>query len=238
MEPLSEAERYRFECLGFLVLRDVLSRAELAAINAGADEHWEQYGEEYRERAPGTFQHASMLTGSTAFDPLIWHPRTAGKVNALLEGEATFVETSIIRKDPGTPAHTGWHRDIAPRGVDPTAGTLAVSVIYYLNDVRVDGGAFAVAPGSHRFRFPLPHLEHPGEMPYMELLDAPAGSAILFHGALWHTSTPNDSARQRRTVHNYYFRRWMKKSVHTTLPERIYAAARGDAFREKLLYRP
>lgn len=238
MQPLSENERYRFECHGYLLLPEVLSPDEVATVNAAADAHLEAYRHEYKERAPATLQHASMLEGTEGFDPLIWHPNVLGRVNALLGNDAAFVETSVILKDGETPAHTGWHRDIGPGGVDLTSATLAVSVIYYLSDVGPDGGAFAVVPGSHKFPFPVPKLENIGDMPYYEVLAAPAGSAIFFHGALWHTATTNDSNRQRRTVHNYYFRRWMKKTVHTIIPERLYAQTEGDPLRSRALYRP
>jgi ectoine hydroxylase-related dioxygenase (phytanoyl-CoA dioxygenase family) len=238
MQPLSENERYRFECHGYLLLPDVLSSDEVDTINAVADAHLEAFRHEYTERAPATLQHASMLEGTEGFDPLIWHPNVLGRVDALLGGEAAFVETSVILKDGNTPAHTGWHRDIGPGGVDLASATLAVSAIYYLSDVAADGGAFAVVPGSHKFPFRLPKLESIEEMPYYEVLAAPAGSAILFHGALWHTATPNNSDTQRRTVHNYYFRRWMKKTVHTVIPERLYAQTEGDPVRSRVLYCP
>src|SRR5579862_1333903 len=111
---LSEAQRYRWERDGFLVLPDALSASELESARAAADDHFARFCPEYRERSPGTFQHASLLEGTDAFDFLIWHPRVAGVVDDLLGGDATFVETSTIRKDGGTATHAGWHRDIAP----------------------------------------------------------------------------------------------------------------------------
>jgi ectoine hydroxylase-related dioxygenase (phytanoyl-CoA dioxygenase family) len=216
----------------------VLLAAEVETVNAAADRHFAEFRGEYRERSPGTFQHASLLEGSAAFDTLIWHPKVVGIVDGLLGGDATFVETSLILKDGHTPTHAGWHQDLAYRGVFHPLSTVGVSVIYYLTDVAPEGGPFAVVPGSHKFAFPLPKLECVEAMPRFERLAAPAGSAILFHGGLWHAAMPNASECQRRTVHNYYLHRWMKTTGHTKIPERLYAAVQDDPFRRRLLYAP
>jgi ectoine hydroxylase-related dioxygenase (phytanoyl-CoA dioxygenase family) len=235
---LSEAQRYRWECNGFLVLPDVLSAAELEGLRAAADDHFARFRSEYRERSPGTFQHASLLEGTDAFDALIWHPGVAGIVDDLLGGDATFVETSLILKQPGTRTHAGWHRDIAPAMVYHPASTLAVSAIYYLTDVEPHGGPFAVVPGSHKFPLPLPKLDDLEQMPHFERLAAAAGTVILFHGALWHAAMHNASDRRRLTIHQYYVHRWMKTTGHTKIPERLYGLVAGDPFQARLLYRP
>jgi ectoine hydroxylase-related dioxygenase (phytanoyl-CoA dioxygenase family) len=238
MAPLTETLRYQFECQGYLVLPQVLSATEVAEVNAAIDRHHREFHGEYRERAPGTFQHASLLEGSEGFDGLIWHPNVLGIVDGLMGGDATFVETSVILKDGGTPTHAAWHRDIAPTMVYHPASTLAVSVIYYLSDVEPHGGAFAVVPGSHKFGFPLPKLEQLDAMPCMTRLAAPAGTAILFHGALWHAATPNASERRRRTIHQYYVHRWMKSTGHTRIPQRLLDAVQDDPLRRRVVYRP
>src|SRR5262249_1560451 len=159
------------------------------------------------------------LEGTDAFDALIWHPGVARIVDDLLGGDATFVETSLIWKEPATRTHAGWHRDIAPGMVYHSASTLAVSAIYYLTDVHPCGGPFAVVPGSQKFPFPLPNLDDLEQMPHFERIGAPAGTVILFHGALWHAAMHNESERRRLTVHQYYVHRWMKTTGHTRIPE-------------------
>ena len=139
MQPLTDSLRYRFECSGFLVLTGVLSPDEVEAANAAVDRHFAEFRSEYRERAPGTLQHASMLEGSEGFDFLIWHPNVIGIVDGLMGGDATFVETSVILKDGRTPTHAGWHRDLAYGGVFHPLSTVGVSVIYYLTDVAPEG---------------------------------------------------------------------------------------------------
>ena len=230
--------RSRWECNGFLVLPEALSAPERERLTSAADHHFSRLRSEYRERSPGTFQHASLLEGTEAFDLLIWHPAVCGIVDDLLGGDATFVETSMIRKEAGTPTHAGWHRDLAPSSVYHAASTLAVSAIHYLTDVEPHGGPLAVVPGSHKFPFPLPDVADLEQMPYFERLAAPAGTVILFHGALWHAAMPNRSERRRVTIHQYYVHRWMKTTGHTRIPERLYQSIAGDPFRERLIYRP
>jgi phytanoyl-CoA hydroxylase len=238
VQALTETQRYQFECNGYLVLPQALSADEVRAVNGAVDSHFREFRLEYRERSPGTFQHASLLGGSEGFDGLIWHPNVIGIVDGLLGGDATFVETSVILKNGSTPTHAGWHQDLAYRQVYHPASTLAVSVIYYLSDVDPDGGPFAVVPGSHKFSFPLPDLDDLLDMPHFERLAGPAGTAILFHGALWHAAMPNASGWQRRTVHNYYVHRWMKTTGHTRIPQRLYDAVNQDEFRRRVLYSP
>jgi ectoine hydroxylase-related dioxygenase (phytanoyl-CoA dioxygenase family) len=237
MHPLTDELRYRFECHGYVVLPEALSLEEVRRFNGAIDAHRAACAGEWKERSPGTFQHASPLEATDGLDDLIWHPAVAGIVDELMGGDATFVELSIILKEGGTPTHAGWHVDFGRHRPFSRELPVAISAIYYLSDVAPDGGCFAVVPGSHKFTFPLPKVESLEAMPTFEKLAAPAGSVILFHGALWHAAMPNDSDRRRVTVHNYYVHSWMKTTGHTRIPERLYSAVEGDPFCKRLLYR-
>ena len=147
---------------------------------------------------------------------------------------------SVIVKDgtespEPVPSHAGWHSGTLPPtypcntpfsrtilllldGHLPQCGTslMQSSVIFYLSSVPPDGACFTVVPRSHLKsaaeraaaceRWPLAVDAMPDKLP----ISAPAGTAIVMNSNIWHASQPNSSSAERRTVHLYYHRPWVK----------------------------
>jgi ectoine hydroxylase-related dioxygenase (phytanoyl-CoA dioxygenase family) len=75
-----------------------------------------------------------------------------------------------------------------------------------------------VVPGSHKSGQPPSHadFERIGRFPGAVQVCAPAGSAILFHNALWHTAAPFASPQHHRTMLYYaYEHPWMMSCEET-----------------------
>ena len=167
----------------------------------------------------------SPLAGAadSEFDHLITHGATLPLLRAAYSDDLAFSEMSLIVKEgidrnasgDVIPSHAGWHHD----GHHPECGKTLMqsSVIWYLTDVPRDGAAFTVVPGSHlRSREDLARAcaqvgtEADAPMPGAWPIAAPAGTAIIMNSNIWHASQPNCSPLERRTVHLYYHRPWVK----------------------------
>lgn len=222
---MTDAERYTFTTNGYLTIENALAPDDLAALNAALDRDFTQRRDTYYSRSDRTYQSVRVMEVETAFDRLITHPSTFGIVRELMGEDIAFSELSVILKEPHTESHAGWHKDAGYAGVDLTRGLLLISCIYYLTDVRPGGACFSVVPGSHRFDWPRPAVEHVDDMPTHVELSGSAGTAIIFNANLWHCAKPNRSDVWRRTVHIYYCHAWMKPSGHTKFPPRLLESA-------------
>lgn len=110
----------------------------------------------------------------------------------------------------------GWHidgNDQGYRGLRAEIPLLQLKVGYYLTDMTQPGnGNLTVVPSSHKAR-QIPSakdLEAQLTQPGAVQVCAPAGSAILFHNALFHAAAPFSSPAHRRTMLYYaYEHPWM-----------------------------
>lgn len=124
----------------------------------------------------------------------------------------------------------GWHldgHDDGYRGLGWPIPLLQLKVGYYLSDMSKPGnGNLALVPGSHKARNPPTNAEMgPRErLPGMVEVCAPAGTAILFHNALWHTSAAFAGPDNGRTMLYYaYEHPWMIASQeHWGYPKEFY----------------
>jgi hypothetical protein len=110
----------------------------------------------------------------------------------------------------------GWHidgNDNGYRGLGWPIPLLQLKVGYYLTDMTQPGnGNLALVPGSHKSVVPpaAEDLQRRELFPGAVQVCAPAGSVILFHNAIWHTSAPFASPEHHRTILYYaYEHPWM-----------------------------
>ncbi|MCH8289844.1 phytanoyl-CoA dioxygenase family protein [Candidatus Poribacteria bacterium] len=131
--------------------------------------------------------------------PAIW-PYVTGLLNALPHHHASdaIVEYGSKGRD------MGWHidgHDNGYRGLGKPIPLLQLKIGYYLTDMTETGhGNLCVVPGSHKALHDpsAEDLQQTHLFPGAMQICAPAGSAILFHNALWHSAGPwtqNDGAR-------------------------------------------
>ena len=91
-----------------------------------------------------------------------------------------------IRLFPGE-TRQPWHADDTFYPVPRPHAPLAVSVIWALEDFNAENGATELVAGSHRWA-----EEHPDDHPRTVVQAImPAGSALVFDGALWHRGGEN-----------------------------------------------
>jgi len=228
---VAPADLARFAADGYLVVPDVLGadlRARLGAALLALVEHEFVNGIPAAGGAYDGRYLRGLLDKDRAFHALIDHPVTTPIVRAMLGPRVQIRSFTGRVTYPGTGHASRWHVD-QPSWVDPAPPFFSypqiINVIYLLDDVTAANGPLLVVPGSHRSPTPPP-AEH-GDLPGQVALTAPAGSAILIHGALWHRGGANGPGGALRRVllvdHNPV---WMK-----TGPFDGYAPAGGHLTR-------
>ena len=175
----------------------------------------------------------SLAGKGEAFLRLIEHPDVVALLDAVLMPNCLLSTAQSIRLHPGETAQP-WHTDDAfypsPR---PHARPLALSVIWAIEDFAVDNGATEVIPGSHLWGMETPDARDFRPMPAV----MPAGSAIVFDGALWHRGGQNRSSRTRLAISPQYCQPYLRPQESQLLimpPDAVRACS--DRMRTMLGY--
>ncbi|MFI5357742.1 MAG: phytanoyl-CoA dioxygenase family protein [Opitutales bacterium] len=235
-------DRQNFERDGYLVVPNFLAADHLARLLAAVDRLMARRREMVRTGAPQTgFTIATGQRSTRVFyllddDPLFlelldW-PAILPFVHGLLSARPHHCASdAIVEYGADFPARTGgWHldgHDDGFRNLGHPIPLLQLKIGYYLTDMRETGnGNLAIVPGSHRTENP-PASADLGKCAWpagaVEVC-APAGTAIVFHNALWHTSAPFAGPGRRRTMLYYaYEHPWMVASQeHWGYPKTFY----------------
>lgn len=141
-----------------------------------------------------------------AFLELMCHPLALEVCGSLLGGDFFCSTWSANILLPGF-RNTYWHVDhpywtIAPPY--PTRPALTIHTIWCLDDFNSDSGGTMFIPGSHNF----PHMpDHNQDCSNSAItIEAPRGSVIFAHGAIWHSAGQNSSNISRCAVFGRYAR--------------------------------
>ena len=218
---MNETEKYLFEVHGYLILKGLLSPAEVAAANAAIDHHADQIGIRPNDLA----NESTTLRGTTGRgdlgDMLTWekphcdiyremmaHPKLAPYLEELLGPGFRLEGLGIITMDEGAEGfwfHEGGEPHDRSRGFLYRNGRMfcgMTNVAVQLTDVGPSDGGFACLPGSHKANFPCPdeiRLYHEHQDRILQL-PAKAGDAFLFVECLMHGTLPWVAKHQRRSV--------------------------------------
>jgi hypothetical protein len=207
------AERFRFDVDGYLVLENLLAPDHVTALLQAADRAVTRRRTLLQEGIPHTGQTHGRAPNARLFyilddDPLFlelldW-PAIWPYVTGLLNVRPHHHASDLIVEYPEVGRGMGWHldgHDDGYRGLGRPIPLLQLKIGYYLTDMTEPGrGNLCVVPGSHK----ACHDPDPNDLKRTDLFPgavqvcAPAGSAVLFHNALWHSSGPwtrEDGAR-------------------------------------------
>jgi ectoine hydroxylase len=209
----TQAERFFFDSNGYLVLERFLAEEHVARLLealrrvVSRRRDWQGQGKPHTgmTQIAGDNTRIFYILGD---DPLFlelldWPPLWPYVTGLLNERPHHHASDAIVEYGPRGRG-MGWHQDghdSAYRNLGPTIPLLQLKVGYYLTDMNGGGrGNLCVAPGSHK----TAHHPDPADtrrtdlFPGAQEIRAPAGSAILFHNALWHSQGPwtqDDGAR-------------------------------------------
>lgn len=218
---LTPAQRYHFEVNGYVVVPDVLSRAECDSIR----ESLQSTKQEIRSR-PAEFAvkpgeprfitdqpHHVFIGGILQANPLYTayatHPRLVGMVEEVIGGDARIVEmnahinTRDPQYDPKAAIKYGFHNGIdVPYGSHTKNGLFHcsfVKTLTNLTDLGPDDGGTVVVAGSHKIDIPHKDMIDAGyaDPKHIHQVIAPAGSTLLFAETLIHATGQLRSDKER-----------------------------------------
>lgn len=208
-----------FEHDGYLVIRDVLSAAEV--------ESWRELVRTSLERhrsALGLDPEAELLQSvlclhhphklEPRFAELAGHPTLVEHLVGLLGPDVKCMQSQAFVKPPGAPGNP-WHQD---EGAIPTRDRSLVAAWFALDEASMDNGCLRVVPGTHARGYLYPSSPHGRGDDYdfptacfgWEDVFTPVsvevvpGDVVLFDGYLVHGSEPNRSSRLRRALTFHY----------------------------------
>jgi ectoine hydroxylase-related dioxygenase (phytanoyl-CoA dioxygenase family) len=172
---VTDEERAFFQRNGFLVLRGVLTEAELAAI----DDVFQMFirgevrdmGKDFCDMSGGLERSPESFSLINAMLPRVYHPSFQGNVyerrtqdiaRQLIGDDVGLDYDQLLAKKPTkSDAVFAWHQDMAywPK---KTPDTRTVTCSLALDDADTENGCLKVVPGSHlaglRRHFPLAEL--------------------------------------------------------------------------------
>ena len=207
---------------GYTVVHDVLPPHEIKATQQAIDECLAQ------ERDIATkygLQDADLQMSFNVqgkhphfFGLALRYPKPAQIVRRIL-GHDMFAHDVTIRK-PLPTGQKDWtrkggnlHADWSDFTVTPFQGgkhfPVAIQSVWAISGFTVQSGATYLWPGSH-LSCEIPPEEPESLPPGYIRAEAPAGSAILWDSALWHTSGVNSSGSPRYSLVYYFHRCWLK----------------------------
>lgn len=203
-----------FDLQGYILLEGALNPTEVASLRDSLASL------PLPER--GDFR--PLIGESDSLLALADHPRILPYVLALLGGAIQVAASCATIVPPGAGPMV-WHED-GPRpwsypAVNDRRALVLLRVGVYLEDLTEPRrGQLVVVPGSHHVAF------HRAERP--ELLEGqgaakplrvPAGSIVLFHNALWHSTAPNERAHPRVAIYLAYSPTWHRVIDYLLPPE-------------------
>ena len=200
--------------------------------NAGSELMESRYIRHPKEA--GAARLADLVNKGAIFDIFYTHPRVLAAIAHVLGPDIKLSSLNYRAALPGMglqKLHADWHEPVA-------AGDYKVcNSIWLLDDFSPANGATRVVPGTHLDgRLPQELLADPlAPHPHEHILEAPAGTVVVFNSHVWHGGTVNRSDRPRRAIHSYFCRRDQPQQIDQKryiLPETI--ARIGEAAMEIL----
>ena len=204
---LTAAERERLDRDGYCVFPDILDRPTVDRLHHRLEEieaEEDSWGEGTTARDPGAARVDDVNHKGDVFDVVWTHPKLlAAMAHYLGEFRLSSVTARAARPHAGHQAlHLDWWdaiEDSCP----------ACNSSWLLTDFTKATGATRVVPGSHRWkRAPdeekdVPRAAHPDQV----IVEAGAGSLVVFHGYLWHSGTENTTDHPRRGIFSVFSQR-------------------------------
>lgn len=185
----------------YVVLPDLLSPEEVAAINWAIDGSREQTPTMWYWRGSPNIN-CNLLLSEPTHDRVIRHPAVLAVLDRIMGESYCFEESAIQITEPSDEVHpTGWHRDVGHWREHPLFLDYA-QLIIYLTDVDETTHCFTISPEPAGGEI-LPkeaQLEQRGVFYF----HSPAGAGILFNAAALHGLTRRKTPKQRRILQVYY----------------------------------
>jgi len=209
----------RFHDDGWAVLPDVLTadqittaRAELAAAARASEAAGMPVRLEALDPGGCNIRVYDLVAHSPCFADLAAHPMVLPYVRATIGDDVILSNFTANTALPGSRSMNP-HNDQSTVMPEPWPEVFAMNAIWCLHDTDEGNGATRYLPGSHRFTSfaEVPDHATAAMMPF----EATAGSVILMHGRMWHTSGENRSTdRERSLLFAFYTRAFLRPQTN------------------------
>lgn len=237
MGPLSQQQLDGYSKDGYVLLDPIFSPAELDEMRAEADRLIELTIDaslaldELSPRLDMQRRDGKLIVRkiqpvndfSELFTKVSADERIVSPLRQLLDSEPVLMEEKLNYKqiipDPGKieAADEGesfpYHTDLAYFGLDGYPRE-SLSSALFIDDATPENGPLRVLPGSQHREWPIqeqwPPLVEQGVVPEEEVIDVlgPAGSLLIFHSALVHSSSENRTDKPRRLMIYSHYPSW------------------------------
>lgn len=249
---LTDAERYRFEADGFLLVPGALSRDDVSGVRTELEGVvWGATGYGYEHQAPDLLLRGGALrsvTNPLSMAPVVLdvalHPGFFPRIRDAFAGSVRLLSNEYFITPPGANPRLGWHRDATEENFPAIAlgsSLLFVNCLVLLSDVGPENGPTLAVPGSHRWgperSLPGGWLGNPKPdgLPGNVPLCGEAGTAVFFNARLFHSQSQNRSAQERHALVFVYGYRWMRAFPgFEPTPDQARSLG-GTAIRDQLL---
>ncbi len=249
---MNDVEKYEFDRLGYLVIKQMLSAEQVASLASAVDaleahalRHIQEpprkqslWGANYHhnvkrgyhaqgsDRQGETLMIEDFFNADPAFDLLVNHAGTMDYIREIVQGPIRINNSEIRIRYPGnaTGMHMGGPIDHKYRYSFNGRGIdcMMVRMVYFLHDVSNEQGAFCLVPGTHKSNYASPYNVSPDAEPGIIGLEVEAGDVILFTENLRHGGLTNRSQQTRKTLHVGYGPAWMMSQNIATMDEAQY----------------
>ncbi len=196
--PHTAAAAEAIRSQGFAIVPNALAAHEVAEFTAAIDASLRELATPFGANEFLGFRTRrlfNLLARDAGFERLPVHEALLPIVERVLDRECLLSSLTAIEMNPGEtpqPLHADDGTLPLPRPHPPYTCTAIVA----LTNFTTENGATHFVPGSHaRERRPLP-----GEQAETQQAVMPAGSALVYHGSLWHGGGANRSAARRLAI--------------------------------------
>jgi ectoine hydroxylase-related dioxygenase (phytanoyl-CoA dioxygenase family) len=228
------AIKAEFEEYGYIVLRGAIPRKDAARVERRVREIMARQpnAKKIDQHLPGFFNHLDPKDDAL-FLPLVTQPICLRLARDFLGERFQMTEVGCRWRKPGAPEgpiHVGVPLDALARAGLPNPNVcFVVGISWILHDLTRDMGTSFNLPFSHHApRGPRRGVRYKDLVP----VEAPAGSLLIYHGALWHKFGPNTTKDKSRVgLMGGYCPFWMdlvaagwqlmKRSVRDRLPKEV-----------------
>ena len=206
---LTDVQQKVWQTEGYLLIKNVLSPAEIETLLEAVDSAIETYVQETpslqgNRFGKGAYTIIRAIERTDALDLLTDHPRTFGTILSLMGPYLQIMGTQIYVRHPDVDALIGFHTDAGPslQRIHPHPDSLPLQfkIQFFLTDLtEPDQGNFMCVPGSHKIRFPENGFKK-GKYPEGAIQDA-CGSRRCSHlsvGVMARRRTESDGSHPQK----------------------------------------
>jgi ectoine hydroxylase-related dioxygenase (phytanoyl-CoA dioxygenase family) len=199
--------------VGFVVIPGPVASNRLAQLAAAYDSAVASASPDEVGVGSTTTRVHDFVNRGSEFDELYVYPPVLEACCRIIEQPfklSTMLARTVRPRARAQALHVDFERDMD--------GWTMVGFIFMVDEFRSDNGATRFIPGSHNWSTTPEKLKVTPSIDYEDQIVAcgPAGSVIIYNGAVWHGHTANSSDAPRRSIQGAYIRRKARSGIDLT----------------------